>query len=410
MGNALWLDLDSRGNIADGHACSAETLARRSGLNLGNLVFRRALQNLVDLSEAAAVDYSGALQACDRRRPERLIVSAANWLSVGANAERDNDFRRRLFAQAECPITVFGLGVQWSGVGKPRLGPLTLGLARLLSERSAVIGVRDDLTREVLGDAGIGNVVVAGCPSNFLNLDPGLGSLLKARARRLFDLPRRQLRLHLTESSGGHAASSAVRAAILALLRDGSAFHVVQSPELLGFLLGETARLPTSYSAHAEHLGLAESDLGALVRDRSLHFSSVDAWMDFARTCDLSAGMRIHGTMVALQAGVPSLLVAHDSRTDGLGRTMGLPRIAPEDFVPLARAGFSGVAEVLTGPLANYGARRRLLAAQMLQVVQRNGLTPTAAFLRFCTAADPSTEGTAPVADRAFGGCTAESC
>lgn len=55
--------------------------------------------------------------------------------------------------------------------------------------------------------------------------------------------------------------------------------------------------------------------------------------MDFARTCDLSFGMRIHGTMLPLQSGVPSVLVAHDSRTIGLADKMGIPWVSPEDFV-----------------------------------------------------------------------------
>lgn len=384
MARALWLDLDSRGNLDDGHACDAATLARRSGMNLGNLVFRRALLNIVAMDDADAVDYTGALAACAQSRPSRLIVSAANWLAEGPNAERDNEFRRRLFDSANCPIAVFGLGVQAARGSRPHLGPHTRALVRLLGERAALVGVRDTLTGETLSAIGVDNAVVAGCPSNFLCLDPALGQRVQARAARLPALPFARLRLQITEASGGHPASMAVRAANLALLRDTSSLHVVQSPALLPFALGETPRLPDDYAAHAAAMGLGADALARCVRDRTLHFSSVDAWMDFARTCDLSVGMRIHGAMVALQAGIPALLVAHDSRTTGLGRTMGVPSITPESFLNLVARRFDGVEALVRAGYERYDTVRRELGLRTLDLVRRNGLVPTPAFDRFC--------------------------
>jgi polysaccharide pyruvyl transferase WcaK-like protein len=54
-------------------------------------------------------------------------------------------------------------------------------------------------------------------------------------------------------------------------------------------------------------------------------FGDVQAWMDFLRKFDFVIGTRVHGAMLALQAGVPAACIAHDSRTLELCETMGMP-------------------------------------------------------------------------------------
>ena len=56
-------------------------------------------------------------------------------------------------------------------------------------------------------------------------------------------------------------------------------------------------------------------------------FFSVPDWIDHLRTFDFVVGTRIHGTVVAFQAGVPALCVVHDSRTLELCQTMGIPHV-----------------------------------------------------------------------------------
>ena len=41
---------------------------------------------------------------------------------------------------------------------------------------------------------------------------------------------------------------------------------------------------------------------------------------------DVCVGTRLHGNMAAIAAGTPGCVISHDSRTDELAETMGLPR------------------------------------------------------------------------------------
>jgi hypothetical protein len=70
--------------------------------------------------------------------------------------------------------------------------------------------------------------------------------------------------------------------------------------------------------------------------------------------------------MAGIQAGVPSLLIGHDSRTQGLAQVMGIPMISPEEYVAL-RGGFlkrdvlPRLAELIQRQITGYAAKRSLL-------------------------------------------------
>jgi hypothetical protein len=158
-----------------------------------------------------------------------------------------------------------------------------------------------------------------------------------------------------------------------------AAFYVVQSPAILPFLLGEDDELSPLYT-RSDPFGDV-SKLRRVLRAKALHFSSVDAWLDFARTCHLSSGMRIHGAMVPLQAGVPSLVIVHDARTAGLARCMGVPSVSPKEYLRVAARGPSGLCAIIAETMETYDARRAILAARMRDHVVANGLEPHSSLL-----------------------------
>jgi len=61
-------------------------------------------------------------------------------------------------------------------------------------------------------------------------------------------------------------------------------------------------------------------------------FFSASAWMEYLRRFDFVIGTRIHGVMLALQAGIPALCLAHDSRTVELCETMVVPYVIAQEF------------------------------------------------------------------------------
>jgi hypothetical protein len=66
-------------------------------------------------------------------------------------------------------------------------------------------------------------------------------------------------------------------------------------------------------------------------------FSSVPSWREWLVHFDFSFGTRIHGAMLALQSAVPSLLVAHDTRTHEMALKMSVPYVHIKDLTVSGR-------------------------------------------------------------------------
>lgn len=394
----FYLDLPCIAEVPAAYRVDSAGLMDLSGANLGNFAFRHALRFLVaDFDAYRPERYIAYHAAAGRGEVTGAIVSCANWLGTSAQDEAANRNRARAFAATDTPTVCFGLGVQARAGEVPELGPETRRLAEVLAERAALLSVRDTLTQRTLERIGITNTVVTGCPSNFINPDRDLGARIRARARALRaglgadgggndggsaggndGGDWRRVRSLVCEFSGGHAASGKVLADTLRLMAHSPAFLVLQSPELLAFVLRETDALPPPYLA-ANPFAPDEDRLRQVLRACALHFASVEGWMDFARTCDIAFGMRIHGTMLPLQAGVPAMLVSHDARTAGLGAHMAIPQVSAQDFAALSRAGPGALLEAIDTAMAGYDARRAELARVMCDYLRTNGLAPHAA-------------------------------
>ena len=59
--------------------------------------------------------------------------------------------------------------------------------------------------------------------------------------------------------------------------------------------------------------------------DRTRFYVDPWPWIDDLRDFDFSFGTRIHGTIAALLAGTPAVVLAHDSRTLELARYFDIP-------------------------------------------------------------------------------------
>src|SRR5699024_4704034 len=63
------------------------------------------------------------------------------------------------------------------------------------------------------------------------------------------------------------------------------------------------------------------------VEDRIRFFLDPQRWREFMRTQAFAFGSRIHGTIGALAAGTPGVLLAHDSRTLELADYHRIPKV-----------------------------------------------------------------------------------
>ena len=376
--------LDRTDDLSSYHLNTQEIMSA-TGENIGNLAFRHALRFIVDdVAARKLVRYPAYLAAARAGDVADTIVSCANWLGTSERDEAANANRADAFAATDAPTVCFGLGVQAPhGAARVDLGPNTQRLAKVLSERAPLLSVRDEITQTTLERSGITNTVVTGCPSNFINGDPTLGARIAARAEYLVGRVNSwdDLRSLISEFSGGNTASGAVLGQCLRLMDNTPAFYMLQSPVLLPFVLRENRRVPDVYASNNPF----KNEPGRLSKALSrscIHFSSIEAWMDFARSCDLSFGMRIHGNMVPLQAGVPSILISHDSRTAGLGGIMGIPRVTAEEFVGDISEKPQRLLEIIAETMQHYDTRRQELARVMYDYLTRNNLAVHASLQR----------------------------
>jgi hypothetical protein len=105
--------------------------------------------------------------------------------------------------------------------------------------------------------------------------------------------------------------------------------------------------------------------------------TAIDSWRSFLLKFSCAINTRIHGTIVALQAGVPALCVCHDTRTRELAIALKLPALDVSKFIEtryelrqlFAVAGFDGAA---------FDENRRRLAGEYKALIEAIGLTPSA--------------------------------
>ena len=381
----LYLDLKYTSDIPEAFRKNVDDISADSGANLGNFAFRHALKFLIaDFYQYRPVRYLEFAKAAAENDLEDAIVSCANWLGLTDHNEHANLHRTNAIEQFKGKVVCFGLGVQASmGAELPKLGPNTVRLAQVLAERAPLLSVRDQLTQDTLESEGIHNTVVTGCPSNFINSDPDLGKNIAARAHEFAQSMSswKSVRSCISEASGGHSHSGAVIEKMLKMLDETPAFYLIQSPALLGFVLGNRSDIPQGYKSNSPFKD-QYGKLTEVLKSTVLHFSHMDAWMDFSRTCDISFGMRIHGTMVPLQSGVPSALIAHDSRTIGLAEHMGIPWTSPEEFLKISADGPAALFELIGNTMENYDANRAERAAVFHDYMVKNGLEPARSFMK----------------------------
>ena len=281
------------------------------------------------------------------------------------------------------PFCAFSLGVQ--APLRHRVGPLPPGSERFLramSDRAVSVGLRGSISAEFLSGMGIRNWRVVGCPSNFLNAG---------------------FRGH----HWAEVAASRDRAVVLHVedVADLGAY-IAKFRELVGgsprrFLFQTAAGLTKSYcnglhGTAPSGLGAEEGDFmrvyGATDREDALrimgnefrYFFSIPDWIRSCSDLRFSIGARLHGNIVALQCGIPSLVVIHDERTREMAECLDMPGVTLDGFHRLHSLE-EAIAAALAG-VEGYATRRGQLAREFAALLEENGLTASAGLRDVCRA------------------------
>jgi hypothetical protein len=186
------------------------------------------------------------------------------------------------------------------------------------------LGVRGAFTKSIISRLGYeGAPIITGCPSNFINISPDLPKKLEERFNRrpnyiavMAGIPFIPKISHIEQDLADIVDSH------------GSAYIVQHGLEMLRLARNEFELIdPSTLELARTYIRpkLSPEQFKIWCRRFAHAFYDVRAWMDFVRRFDFVVGTRFHGAMIALQAGVPAVCVTHDSRTQEMCETMGVP-------------------------------------------------------------------------------------
>ncbi|MEO1673969.1 MAG: polysaccharide pyruvyl transferase family protein [Pseudomonadota bacterium] len=306
-----------------------EHLYKATGQNTGNLLFSTAVWRQLDGTRKRVgfrID-PGKIN----ERFDALVIPAANWINPGTDLGAVADCIEKL----TIPVVIIGLGAQAVDVDDNPKVPMPAGterLLRLIAERSHSLSVRGDFTRRVLAAYGIDNVTVTGCPSLYVNFGPKPNP----QTPTPFDLSRCLLhgtRYSVQKPDFSSQPKTEINRALYQFAFKHRLDLLYQSePEEIAFLLGfddDSARLTTAQEQHLQKVyGAASLDaVWDYVRTHGKVFTGMQVWSKAIRDYQFILGTRLHGTIMALNSGVPASLITHDSRTAEIADLAAIPAI-----------------------------------------------------------------------------------
>lgn len=321
--------------IDDAPFLTSKQFFERTGRNLGNLAFTFATASMLG-DDVKGINWGTPVDEL-RGHGDLLVVSCANQLNPNLEMGKQADF----VADADLPVVAIGLGAQSPTLDAAPVIPVgTLRWFDAMASRAIGdrpnIAVRGQYTLESLQRIGRGEqCVVLGCPSHLINPQIDLGRRIAARAA----FPPK--RVAVAAGFPWVPARQMVERMLADLATLTGGVYIVQAADqMLCLARGEFDAL--GRKALLRYRGfirpqLSEAEFIAWCRHHMRAFPNVPAWLECLRTCDFAIGNRIHGVVLALQAGVPAVCITHDSRTLELCKTLCIPHM------PMAQARQRGV-------------------------------------------------------------------
>ena len=281
--------------------CNPSNPMRFLGWNTGNLGFRSAIEKLFR-PDLIAPEFIGKDLL---KRYDALII--ADLIYIRENA--DFSYLEKRLEGVDIPIVPMSVGIQSIGNKDDfKLHGSVIRLLKKIQEKS-VIGVRGEYTESVLNNNGIYNTQVIGCPSMYFWND------------REFKVEGRQCEIKTIGNFRTFSKDKPLtrkEVEFIRFLRKESALFVEQTKESLEpNLLGDVEDA---------------ANLCDYIKDKGEYYYTNKEWIDAIGDFDFSIGLRFHGNVMGLRAGLKSLFITSDSRTKELTSFFNLPSININDF------------------------------------------------------------------------------
>lgn len=307
----------------------SHSLMGNAGLNFGNLAFWYGASFL---SKDNAQFFGWNSKADEIKSCDLILIPAANWLSNTT----DFGFLSDIIEEVDKPVVILGLGIQSNkGIDDIRLKDGTLRFVRSIAKRTPAMLVRGELTKQFLNSLGVDNVTVGACPSLFINKTLKLGSTIQKKIGELKDKGRPNIAIHALNH--GETELKRIERLLFSMTTQFNADYIIQSPQsFVKILLDESLTEKDLSSLNTLHKFIAPNisyqDFIGEVKQRTTFFNNIPSWILRLRQMHCVINTRIHGAMLGVAAGLPSICIHHDIRTKELSDATAIPSIGVGDL------------------------------------------------------------------------------
>ena len=237
---------------------------------------------------------------------------------------------------------------------------------------SPSIGVRGMFTMEVLDHLGFAaHATVIGCPSLFINPMPTLGKEVAQRLRtpeRIAVIAGNQHWQHLRR----------IEESLARLVTETNGSYIGQEPlEMMTLTRGLASSMDDASLRQCRDYIHPNMEIKEFIDWIARHgniFFDVPHWIEHYQHFDFVIGMRIHGTILGIQAGVPSVCIVHDSRTLELCETLKIPHVLATDV--LDGIDCDDLVYLFDFDAIEFDRNRRALCRRYVEFLWSNGLIP----------------------------------
>ncbi|KAB2670547.1 polysaccharide pyruvyl transferase family protein [Ochrobactrum sp. LMG 5442] len=297
--------------------------------NIGDaFVFESSLK-LMDYEKASELPITNVSpEKIDQLREEYdyVILRGSNYINKDMNWRDTIPVLQRL----KLPVIAFGVGAQAPVRGEIQLSEETKAVLRIIADSTTSIGVRGAYTAQVLNDIGIRNVRVIGCPTAFRRNNqhlriklPPLENVTQVGVtvrREVSPAYAQDIEQYLTRHRD--LIKSMAQRFDVTLMAQGE----IDEKKMVFGTAEQQEEAITALKAHRWTADwYFDETIENLYRHRMFYSDVVADYEELVRKQQLVLGYRLHGNLMALANGVPSIYFTYDSRTAEFAETFKIP-------------------------------------------------------------------------------------
>lgn len=296
-----------------------DVLYEAVGKNTGNFMFTQAMFRMLN-GDVRQIGF-GFDPDIINRECDIVVIPAANWL----NARAEWDWLTARIEKLSVPVVLFGIGLQADtmDLAGVQVSESAKRLMITIARKSELISVRGHFTAAWLKQQGIDNVVATGCPSIYMSCFEG------TRMGGVGPVAIQSTRYWVTRAFVNSNDPNRLLFEIAGRLALPMIFQ--SEPEEMEYLIRGKWRDTAAIDLLRGLYGLASSDLlENYIRSQGKVFFDLKTWSRFVGTTCGVIGTRLHGAILALNSGVPAVLIPHDSRTAEVAEFAAIPVVPLE--------------------------------------------------------------------------------